>query len=233
MRTETAPPTGRRKITPAMIAARAARPTTWQPVKRGEALSALKRAAPALGIPRQVVTLMDYLVGRTRDVDWAEGGRPMAWPSNVTLQDVLDVGRTQVKTLIRVALEHGLLEMDESPNGQRYGYREEGQIAEAYGFDLTPLAARACRAGADCPGTPGTPPRRCPNARPDHERPQQGADDRRGRQLARAGGRGPCPCRAAGRHPRPWPTRAGALAPGSLVGYGRRAAYGLCITCGN
>lgn len=143
MRTETAPPTGRRKITPAMIAARAARPTTWQPVKRGEALSALKRAAPALGIPRQVVTLMDYLVGRTRDVDWAQGGRPMAWPSNVTLQDVLDVGRTQVKTLIRVALEHGLLEMDESPNGQRYGYREEGQIAEAYGFDLTPLAARA------------------------------------------------------------------------------------------
>ena len=143
MRTEAAPPTGRRKITPAMIAARAARPTTWQPVKRGEALSALKRAAPALGIPRQVVTLIDYLVGRTRDVDWAEGGRPMAWPSNVTLQDVLDVGRTQVKTLIRVALEHGLLEMDESPNGQRYGFREQGQIAEAYGFDLTPLAARA------------------------------------------------------------------------------------------
>lgn len=143
MRTEIAPPTGRRKITPTMIAARAARPTTWQPVKRGTALSALKRAAPALGIPRQVVTLMDYLVGRTRDVDWLEGGRPMAWPSNVTLQDVLDVGRTQVKTLIRVALEHGLVEMDESPNGQRYGYREEGQIAEAYGFDLTPLAARA------------------------------------------------------------------------------------------
>ena len=143
MRTEAAPPTGRRKITPAMIAARAARPTTWQPVKRGEALSALKRAAPALRIPRQVVTLVDYLVGRTRDADWAEGGRPMAWPSNVTLQEVLDVGRTQVKTMIRVALEHGLLEMDESPNGQRYGYREGGQIAEAYGFDLTPLAARA------------------------------------------------------------------------------------------
>ena len=106
MRTETTPPTGRRKITPAMIAARAARPTTWQPVKRGEALSALKRAATALGIPRQVVTLMDYLVGRTRDVDWVQGGRPMAWPSNVTLQDVLDVGRTQVKTLIRVAPGH-------------------------------------------------------------------------------------------------------------------------------
>ena len=143
MRTEAALPTGRRKITPAMIAAKAARPTTWQPVKRGEALSALKRAAPALGIPRQVVTLIDYLVGRTRDADWAEGGRPIAWPSNVTLQDVLDVGRTQVKTLIRVALEHGLLEMDESPNGQRYGHREGGHIAEAYGFDLTPLAARA------------------------------------------------------------------------------------------
>jgi replication initiation protein RepC len=125
-----------------MVVARAARPTTWQPVKRGEALSALKRAAPALGIPRQVIALVDYLVGRTREIDWAEGGRPLAWPSNTTLQDVLGIGRTQVKTLIRVGLEHGLFEMDESPNGQRYGHREDGRIVEAYGFDLTPLAAR-------------------------------------------------------------------------------------------
>jgi replication initiation protein RepC len=125
-----------------MVAAKAARPTTWQQVKRGEALSALKRAAPALGIPQQVIALVDYLVGRTRDVDWAEGGRPLAWPSNATLQDVLGIGRTQVKTLIRVGLEHGLFEMDESPNGQRYGHREDGRIVEAYGFDLAPLAAR-------------------------------------------------------------------------------------------
>ena len=72
--------------------------------------------------------------------DWLDGGRPIAWPSNATLQDGL--GRTQVKTLIRVALEHGQIEMADSPNGHRYGRRERGRVVEAYGFDLSPLAAR-------------------------------------------------------------------------------------------
>lgn len=145
MEREQAPPTGRRRVTPPMIAAQAACPTEWDPARRGQALSALKRAAPALGVPRRVVELVDYLVGCTQEGDWEPGARPMAWPSNATLGDALDLGRTQVKTVIRLALEYGLVAVDESANGHRRGWREGGKsgpIVEAWGFDLTPLAAR-------------------------------------------------------------------------------------------
>ncbi len=125
-----------------MLAAQAARPTSWEPVRRGATLSACKRAAPALGLPRRVLELVDYLVGRTLEADWLDGARPLAWPSNATLQDALGLGRTQVKTLVRAALECGLIEMADSPNGHRYGHRERGRVVEAYGFDLSPLAAR-------------------------------------------------------------------------------------------
>lgn len=125
-----------------MLTAHAARPAEWEPATRGQALGALKRAAPALGIPSRAVGLIDLLVGCTVAADWQPGARPIAWPSNAFLQDALDLGRTQVKTVIRVALDHGLIEMDDSPNGQRWGRREGGHIIEAYGFDLTPLLAR-------------------------------------------------------------------------------------------
>lgn len=139
-----ASPTGRRRITERMLTARAARPAEWEPATRGQVIGALKRAAPALGIPNRAVGLIDLLVGCTAAADWQPGARPIAWPSNATIADALDLGRTQVKTVIRVALDHGLIEMDDSPNGQRFGRREgkNGPIIEAYGFDLTPLLAR-------------------------------------------------------------------------------------------
>ena len=135
-------PTGLRTITPRMIAAFAARPAEWEPAARGKALSALKRAAPALAIPRRVVELVDYLVGRSQPADWSDGGRPMAWPSNATLRDALGLQRSQVQTLIRLGQEWGLFEMDDGPTGKRCGTVEGGRVIEAWGFDLTPLAAR-------------------------------------------------------------------------------------------
>ncbi len=134
-------PTGRRKTTAAMIAARAAQPGSWETVKRGVMLSALKRAASTLGVPKRVVELLDFLLSLTQEVDWTDG-LPIAWPSNATLQDVLQLGATQIKTVIRIALEFGLIEMRDSANGRRYGRRKQGHIVEAYGFDLSPLAAR-------------------------------------------------------------------------------------------
>ena len=126
-----------------MIAVQAGRPATWEPVRRGLVWNAFKRAVPALGVPRRVVELVDYLVGCTMDTDWAEGsGTLLAWPSNDTLMDVLDIGLSQIKTLLRVAQEHGLIEMCDSANGKRYGRRVNGRVVEAYGFDLAPFAAR-------------------------------------------------------------------------------------------
>ncbi len=54
---QTAPPTGRRKITPPQLRAEAAGPAAFTPTTPGRALAAFKRAEPALGVPAQVVKL--------------------------------------------------------------------------------------------------------------------------------------------------------------------------------
>ena len=144
----TAPrPTGRRKITPTQLhaelaaEARTARPPVTTP---GRVLAAFKRAEPALGVPAQVVKLIDYLVGRTRDLDWdGTGLGPLAWPSDAELEDRLGVGRSQCKQIVHTALEGGYVRLRRSANGKRYGTRDKaGRITYAYGFDLSPLAER-------------------------------------------------------------------------------------------
>ena len=148
MDTHTAPrPTGRRRITANQLHAElasAALPTRPPPTTPGRALAAFKRAEPALGLPAQVVKLVDYLVGRTREIDWdGTGLGPIAWPSDVVLEDRLGVGRSQCKQIIRTAFDGGYVRLRRSPNGKRYGARDKaGRITQAYGFDLSPLAER-------------------------------------------------------------------------------------------
>lgn len=138
-----AAPTGRRKITPAMLAARASRPNCYEPTKRGTVLGALKRAADAIGCPTKVIGLIDELMGCTHAADWTRGDKIWAWPSNAVLMDALGIGPSQLKTLFRLAQELGLVEIHDSPTGKRYGRRDaEGRVTHAFGFDLSPLACR-------------------------------------------------------------------------------------------
>lgn len=136
--------TGRRKVTTAMLAAQVARPSYWDATRKGTVLAALKRAADPLAIPRRVVELVDTLMAFTHAPDWARGcGLVPCWPSNAVLQDALGIGSSQLKTLIRLALELGLIEIHDSPTGKRYGHRDaEGRVTRFFGFDLSPLARR-------------------------------------------------------------------------------------------
>ena len=145
MDAQTAPPKGRRKITPPQLRAEAAGAAAYTPTTPGRTLAAFKRAEPALGVPAQVVKLVDYLVGRTRPQDW-DGGLglgPIAWPSDAELEDRLNVGPSQRKATVRAALDAGYVRLRRSPNGKRWGHRDkQGRITDAYGFDLAPLAER-------------------------------------------------------------------------------------------
>jgi replication initiation protein RepC len=58
-------------------------------------------------------------------------------------QESLGLSPTQVKAINRALIEAGVVTMKDSPNGKRYGVRDRaGRITEAYGFDLSPIAAR-------------------------------------------------------------------------------------------
>ncbi len=140
-------PTGFRRLTPGLLKVdRKAKGFTGLPVgvtTPGQLLAAFKAAAPRLGISPRLVHAIDWLFRFTQPQDWEKGGRPIVWPSALIQQDALGLSSTQVKEINRRFIELGLVTMKDSPNGKRYGMRDpKGRIVEAYGFDLSPLAAR-------------------------------------------------------------------------------------------
>jgi len=137
-------PTGRRTLTPAQLAALDhPSPCPGGPSRR-VVVAAFYRALPALGVP-MLRDLMALLISCSPPQDWLGEYRPMVWASNDWLCTRLGIKEGQLKKVIGSAFEHGLLAMRESGNGHRRGFREKGEngrILWAFGFDLSPLAAR-------------------------------------------------------------------------------------------
>ena len=106
-------------------------------------LGAFKAAAPFLGYGAKIVHAIDWFFRFTAPQDWREGARPIVWPSARMQQEELQLSPTRTKALNRLLIELGLIVAKDSPNGKRYGQRDrQGNIIEAYGFDLSPLAQR-------------------------------------------------------------------------------------------
>ncbi len=140
-------PTGLRRLTPSLLQAdRAAESFNGLPEgvsSPGQVLAAVKGAAPSLGLAPRLIHAIDWLFKFTQVQDWGRGGRPIVWPSSSMQQEALGLSPTQVKATNRALIEAGLITMKDSPNGKRYGKRDsQKRIVEAYGFDLSPLAAR-------------------------------------------------------------------------------------------
>jgi replication initiation protein RepC len=140
-------PTGFRRLTPGLLKAdRAAERFAGLPdgvIVFGQLLAAFKAAAPRLGLSPRLVHAIDWLFRFTMTQDWGRGGRPIVWPSASLQREFLGLSESRVKVLNRVLIEAGLITMKDSPNGKRYGTRDaKGNIVEAYGFDLSPIAAR-------------------------------------------------------------------------------------------
>jgi replication initiation protein RepC len=140
-------PTGFRRLTPGLIKVDGvADGFTGLPdgvTAYGQLLAAFKAAAPRLGVAPRLVHAVDWLFRFTQPQDWEREARPIVWPSALLQQEALGICESQAKRLNRSLIELGLITMKDSPNGKRYGRRDaRGRIVEAYGFDLSPLAAR-------------------------------------------------------------------------------------------
>ena len=140
-------PTGFRRLTPSLLRTdRVAEGFDGLPdgvTVPGQLLAALKAAAPRLGLSPRLLHAVDWLFRFTQSQDWERGGRPIVWPSASLQREALGLSPTQVKAINRALIEAGLITMKDSPNGKRYGVRDRaGRITEAYGFDLSPIAAR-------------------------------------------------------------------------------------------
>lgn len=109
---------------------------------RGQVLAAFKHAAPYMNISNRLVCFIDTLFSFSQEHDWMGFNRPLVWPSNDKLCEVMGLGERQVQRLIKTALNLGLMVEKTGPNGKRSGYRHNGIIMRAFGFDLSPLAVR-------------------------------------------------------------------------------------------
>ena len=141
------PPTGFRRWSPNLLKTeRAAEAFAGLPqgvTVPGQLLAAIKEAAPLIGISPRLVHAVDWLFRFTQPQDWQGTSRPIVWPSARMQQESLGLSPTQAKWINRRLCELGLISMKDSPNGKRYGKRDpKGRLVEAYGFDLSPLAAR-------------------------------------------------------------------------------------------
>lgn len=112
-------------------------------VSKSAVLGALKRACVYMGVPLNVVSLVDLLFKYTRDVDWRGGQVPIVWPSNEELARAMSLTVRQLQNLLKQAQGLGLLSFRDSPNGKRGGCRNaDGAIIWAYGIVLAPIGTR-------------------------------------------------------------------------------------------
>jgi replication initiation protein RepC len=113
-------------------------------VPKSRAFVAVKRVGSYIGLKPGDLMLLDTLGAFTQAQDWEEGRRPIVWASNAYLMAQTGFSLSALKRHARRLAEAGVIAFKDSPNGKRWGRRDEdGVIVEAYGFDLSPLAARA------------------------------------------------------------------------------------------
>ncbi|MDA8586722.1 plasmid replication protein RepC [Rhodobacteraceae bacterium] len=137
--------TGWRKPTPGLVVAeKHAQAGEQLSIPKTQAIVAAKKVAAAIGLKSQDLLLLDTFGAVTQPQDWEQGRRPIVWPSNNFLMEQTGFSLTTLRAHVRRLCEAGIIWMKDSPNGKRYGVRDQdGHILDAYGFDLAPLAARA------------------------------------------------------------------------------------------
>lgn len=137
--------TGWRKPTPGLgIAEQLAQAGERVSIPKNKALLAIKRVAASLGLKPSDMMLLDTFGAFTKPQDWEEGRRPIVWASNAYLMEQTGFSLSALKRHARRLVDAGLIAFKDSSNGKRWGHRDDQDyIIEAYGYDLSPLAARA------------------------------------------------------------------------------------------
>jgi replication initiation protein RepC len=157
-------PFGRRSLSLAMVASQAAtkefaaRPEAQEVVvHKWRLFRALTEAKTPLGVTDRALSVLHALLSfhqetaltlAGKDVE-APDGEPapgiIVFPSNRELSiRAHGMAPATLRRHIAMLVEAGLIIRRDSPNGKRFARRGQGgEIADAFGFDLTPLIARA------------------------------------------------------------------------------------------
>jgi replication initiation protein RepC len=142
-------PFGQRPLTPAQMRAQAnadgcPRETI---VQKWAVLRDITEARAPLGLSAPSLAVLDALATFLPETALQIGGGPdlVVFPSNRALAlRTRGMAEATIRRHLAALVEAGIVIRRDSPNGKRYCRRGQGgQVAQAYGFDLAPLVARA------------------------------------------------------------------------------------------
>jgi replication initiation protein RepC len=163
MQSHTTAPFGRRTLSLAMVASQAAtkeftaRPNASETVvHKWRLFRALTEAKLPLGVTDRALSVLHALLSFHQETALMLEKDPshseteaapgiIVFPSNKELSiRAHGMAPATLRRHIAVLVEAGLIIRRDSPNGKRFARRGQGgEIADAFGFDLTPLVARA------------------------------------------------------------------------------------------
>ncbi|MCA0404774.1 MAG: replication initiation protein RepC [Proteobacteria bacterium] len=140
-------PFGRRTMSLGLLAtqaqAQAIKPGAT--VHKWKVVQALTEAKDRLGLPDRALAVLNALLSFHQETTLTAGDALVVFPSNAKLAArAHGVAPTTLRRHLAILVDAGIVIRRDSPNGKRYARRGEGgEISEAFGFDLTPLVARA------------------------------------------------------------------------------------------
>ena len=140
-------PFGRRSLTLAMMAGHMAAEgcAPGASVNKWQVFRAVCEAKAMLGASDRALGVLNALLSFHPDTDLVEGEGLVVFPSNAQLAlRAHGMAPATLRRHLSVLVECGLVVRRDSPNGKRYARKDQGgEISQAFGFDLTPLLARA------------------------------------------------------------------------------------------
>ncbi|TIR29954.1 MAG: replication initiation protein RepC [Mesorhizobium sp.] len=140
-------PFGRRPMTLGMISSQVAAKAMPADltVHKWHVVQNIKEARGALGATDRALAILDALLSFHPETALYGNSELIVWPSNEQL-----IGRANgmppatLRRHLTVLVECGLIIRRDSPNGKRYARKGQGgEIEQAYGFDISPIVARA------------------------------------------------------------------------------------------
>lgn len=148
MQTHTATtPFGRRPMSLGMIASQvtAQNAPEGATVHKWHVFRDIKEARLALGATDRALAILDALLSFHPETAFYGDSALIVWPSNEQL-----IGRANgmspatLRRHLANLVDCGLIVRRDSPNGKRYARKGQGgEVEQAYGFDLSPIVARA------------------------------------------------------------------------------------------
>ncbi len=140
-------PFGRRSMTLGMIASQVAAKSAPQgaTVDKWKVFYSIRDAKELLGATDRSLTLLNALLSFHLEAQLSVDGDLIVWPSNEALTARANgMPPTTLRRHLAVLVDCGLIIRRDSPNGKRFARKGRGgEIEQAYGFDLSPIVARA------------------------------------------------------------------------------------------